>query len=121
MGPVDVRYEIGGKVALGIMFERLGDHHRTKVGTSDADIDDSLDGFASVPLPSPTAHGISELLYVFQDFGNFINTSLGNIIRPETAKSDMKDCTVLRGVDMFACEHLVTVLLDTGLTNQIEK
>jgi hypothetical protein len=103
------------------MFERLADHHRTKVGTSDADIDNSLDSLAGVPLPSPTAHGVSELLYVFQDFGNFINTSLGNVIRAETAKSDMKDCTILRGVDMFASEHLVTVLLDTGFTNQIEE
>jgi hypothetical protein len=58
---------------------------------------------------------------VFQDFGNFIDTGLGDFIFPETSESDVKDSTIFRGIDMLSGEHLVTVLLNTGFTDQFEK
>lgn len=58
---------------------------------------------------------------MLQDFWDFINTRFGNVIFPETSKRDVKDRTILRGVDMLSGEHLVTVLLDARFTGQIEK
>jgi len=121
MCSIDVGYEVRGKVALGIGFQRLRHHYGTEIGTSDADIDDGGDGLASVPLPRATAHRIGELLDVLQDLRDFVDPRLGNFISPETSKGDVKDRTILRGVDMLSGEHLVTVPLDARLAGQFEK
>jgi hypothetical protein len=58
---------------------------------------------------------------VLQDSRDFINTRLGDVIFPETPECDVKDGTILRGVDMLAGEHLVTVFLDARFADQFEK
>jgi len=121
MCSIDVGYKVRGKVALGIGFQRLRNHYGTQVGTSDADIDDSGDGLASVPLPCATTHRIGELLDVLQDLRDFVDPRLRNVVCPETTKCDVKDRTIFRGVDMLSGEHLVTVPLDARLAGQVEK
>ena len=118
---IDVGYKVWGKAALGIDLQRLRNHYGTKIGTSDADVDDSGDGLASVPFPCATTHRIGELLDVLQDLRDFVDPKLGNVVCAEASKSDVEDCTILRGVDMLSSEHLVTVLLDARFADQFEE
>ena len=52
---VHVGDESEGQAAVAVMLERLVSHHRPKIGTADADVDDVPDSFAGVPFPSTAA------------------------------------------------------------------
>ena len=66
MGSVDVRDEVGREVPLGIGLESLGNHDGTQVGTTDTDVDDGVDAFSRVSLPSSVPNGLGELLDVLK-------------------------------------------------------
>lgn len=119
MRPVDVGYEVRGQIPLGVLLQGFRHHDRAEVGTSNTDVHNGFNSFPRVPLPFPTSHGVRELFDMGQYPTDLVYTTFLNLeIVVEVAKGNMKNCTVLRGVDMFTCEHLVAHGLDISLADK---
>mmetsp|Transcript_40401 Transcript_40401/g.72796 ORF Transcript_40401/g.72796 Transcript_40401/m.72796 type:complete len:592 (+) Transcript_40401:163-1938(+) len=65
--PIDIRDEEHFKIAFAVRLERLGDHDRTEVGPSDANVHDRVDGLAGVALPGSIADVFGERLDLGED------------------------------------------------------
>lgn len=120
---VNVGDKVERQVALAIMLERLGDHNRAKVRSTDTNVDNGVDGLAGVTLPGTRPNGVRKLLHVLQhtcDLGNSllldVESTLGGV-----TKSHVQHSTVLGRVDVLAGKHLVAEPLDLGLTGQVEQ
>ena len=79
VGAVDVRDKVSREVALGVVAQGLGDHDGAKIGSTDADVDDGLDGLACIALPSAATDGVGELLDVLQHGRDLGNASLSRV------------------------------------------
>lgn len=121
MGTIDVRNEVSREVALRVILQRLGDHHRSEIGATDTDVDDGVDRLASISLPRPIPHRIGELLDMLEDVSDLIHTRLLGVQLPKPTKSDVQYGTVFGGVDVLSGEHLVAVFLDASLADEIEE
>ena len=121
MGSVNVRDEVGCEVPLGVGLESLGNHDGTQVGTTDTDVDDSVNALSRVSLPSSVANGLGELLDVLKHSRNISDTLLVDLELVEVTEGDMEDGTILGGVDVLSGEHLVPVGLDFSLPNEAEE
>jgi hypothetical protein len=106
---------------LGVCFECLGHHDGAEIGASDTDVNNGVNPLACVALPLAAANGVREGLDVLEHPGDLIRASLGDLELVKVTEGDVKDSTVLRGVDVLAGEHLVPVCLKLGLTDEREK
>jgi hypothetical protein len=119
---VDVGYEVGREVALGVGLQRLGDHHGSQVRSTDANVDDGVDSLARVALPLPAPHLLREILDVRQHAPDLVNAALLDLELPvQVPQRDVQHGTVLGRVDVLAGEHLVPVLLHLGLAREGEQ
>lgn len=122
---VNVGDEVGLQVPLAVVFEGLADHNGTKVGTTDTNVDDSVDGLAGITLPGARANRVGELLHVGKDRLDLVNTGLRDLeaalVSRGVSESNVQDGTALRGVNVLAGKHLVTESLDLGLTGEIKE
>jgi len=66
VGSVDVRNEVGREVPLGVGLESFGNHDGAQVGTTDTDVDNSVNALSRVSLPSSVPNGLGELLDVLK-------------------------------------------------------
>jgi len=121
MGSIDVGDKVGGEVPLGVGLERLSNHDGTQIGTTDTDVDDSVDGLSRVSFPSPVPNGLGKLLDMLEDSGNLAGALLADLELVEVTEGDVKDGTILGGVDVLSGEHLVPVGLNFGLANKVKK
>lgn len=122
---VNVGDKVGLQVPLAVVLEGLADHNRTKVGTTNTNVHDGVNGLASVTLPGARADRVGELLHVGEDGVDLVNTGLRDLeaalVSRGVSESDVQDGTVLRGVDVLASKHLVTESLDLGLTGEVKE
>lgn len=123
VGTIDVGDKVSMQVTLRVRLERFGDHDRTQVTTTDANVDDGVDALAGVPLPFTRANGVGKLLHVVKDALDFIGTCLLDVelVIKDVAQSDVQDGTVFGGVDVFTGKHLATELFNTSLTSEVKK
>ncbi len=113
------------EVALAVVLERLGHHHRPEVGTADADVDNVLHGLAGVALPLARAHLVRERLHVVENALDIADALLldvpATLRHRRVAESNVKHGAALGGVDVLALEHLVAELLNVGLTGEAKE
>jgi hypothetical protein len=112
MGTVDVGDEVHLEVPLGVVLEGLGDHDGSEVGSSDTDVDDVGDGLAGVALPLTRADRVGEGLDVGEDVKDLVRSGLVDLPVGEVSEGDVKDGSVLGGVDVLAGVHVIPGLLD---------
>lgn len=122
---VDVGDEVGLQVPLAVVLEGLADHNGTKVGTTDTNVDNSVDGLAGVALPRARANRVGELLHVRKDSLDLVNTGLRDLeaalVSRGVSESNVQNGTALRGVNVLAGKHLITESLDLGLTGEVKE
>ena len=121
MGSIDVGDEMCSEVPLGVGLQGLGDHDRTQVGTTNTDVDDGINGLSRVSFPGSVSNGLGELLHVLKHGRNLTDALLANLELVEVTESNVKDCTILGGVDVLPGEHFVPIGLDFGLPNEAEE
>jgi hypothetical protein len=116
---------VSGQIALGVRLESFADHYRTKVGTSDTDVDDIGDGLSGVTLPLARTDSIGELLHVVEDSFDLVGSLFLDVeglgVREDVTQSDVQDSSTFRGVDVFSSEHGISESRYLGFTSQSEK
>jgi len=126
VGSVNVGDEVRLEVSLRVVLERLADHHRSEVGSTDTDVDDGVDALAGVTLPCAGSDLLGELLDVVQHLVHVVArallvnlpTALG---RWRVSESNVQDRSALGRVDVLSRKHGITEGLDLGLTGELEK
>lgn len=122
---VNVGDKVGLQVPLAVVLEGLADHNGTKVGTTDTNVDDGVNGLASVTLPGARANRVGEFLHVGKDGVDLVNTGLrdleATLISRGVSERNVQDGTALRGVNVLAVKHRVTERLDLGLTGEVKE
>jgi hypothetical protein len=119
---VNVRNEVALEALLSVRLESLSDHDGTEVGSSDTDVDDGVDGLAGVTLPLARADLVRELLHVLQHALDLVSSRLVDLeLATDVAEGDVKDGTVLGGVDVLASEHVIASGLEVGLFGEVEE
>ncbi len=106
------------------MFERLVSHHRTKVGTADADIDDVPDTFAGMAFPFAVADAIGKFRHFVEHGVNFRHDVLSiheDACPFRCAQSDVQDGAVFRDVDFLATEHGCDPPAQIGFLGQLDE
>ena len=121
MGSVDVGDEMGREVPLGIGLESLSNHDWAQVGTTDTNIDNSIDALSRVSLPSSVPNGLGEFLDVLKHGGNLTDTLFAYLELVKVTEGDVKDGTILGGVDVLSGEHFIPIGLDFSLPNEVEE
>ena len=106
------------------MFERLVGHHRTKVGTADADVDDVLDAFAGVALPLAAPDAVGEIGHLVEhgmDLGHDVFSSHDNGRALRRAQGHVQHGAVFREIDFLATEHRRNPPAHIGFLGQLEQ
>ena len=106
------------------MAQRLVGHHRAKIRTTDADIDDIPDPLAGVPLPLPATDTVSEDSHLPEHLVN-----LGNDIDPIhlddsvlwSTQGHMENRPVLGDVDLLTGEHFIPVPFKAALLGEFDQ
>jgi hypothetical protein len=141
VGTVNVGDEVELHVALAVRLKSLGDHdgaatlesglRRLDIGedkgysqvrTTDTDVDNGVDGLAGVTDPLAAADLLRELLHVLEDLVDLLDNALAVDLHGRVggvAEGDMVDGALLGEVDLLTLEHVVTELLDLGLTSEL--
>jgi len=118
MGSIDVGYKVGLEIAFRVWLEGLSHHDRTKIRTTNTNINDGVDSFSCVALPVAASDRFGKLLHVVEDALNLIDTSFGDVEVIKVAKSNVKNSAIFRGVNVLAGKHLVTIFLNFGFFDQ---
>ncbi len=112
---VDVRNEENGRRIFAfsrlvcVRLESFGHHDRTEVRTADTDVHHVLDGLARVALPLTGTDELREFFHVLEHSANFRHHILAvdaNRIVTLVTESGVKNCTLFRGIDLFATKIL---------------
>ena len=104
VGAVNVGAEVHVQIALGVRLEGFADHDRSKVGPSDADVDDVLDRLTGLSLPDSVANVLGELLDLGKGFvyvGHDVLTidDYGGV--GLVAKGNVQNRAALGGIDLL--------------------
>ena len=124
VGAVDVGYKYHMEGALAVALERLVGHHRTEVGTADANIDDILNGLAGMAFPVAGTNLIGKGLHLLEHGMHLrddilaINLDHGILWRTQR---HVQDGAVFGGVYFFAGEHRFDPRLQVGGFGQAEQ
>ncbi|KAG5455398.1 MAG: hypothetical protein BJ554DRAFT_5199, partial [Olpidium bornovanus] len=126
VGAVHVADEVDVEAAHRVGPEGLGDHHGTKVGAADADVDDVCDALTGVPDPLARADPIGGGAHLGEDALDVGHDVLaidvdGRGAVPDVAQRDVQHGAALRDVDLLACEHGVAVRHQAGLPRELEE
>ena len=119
--------DIGNKIDFGRIFavsgfvcirlQRFGDHHRTKIGTADADVHHITDFLARKSKPLARTNQMRERFHVFENSANFWHHVLAidaNRIISLIAESGMQDGAFFRRVDFFSREKFLAHRIKSG-------
>ena len=124
MGAVDVGNEVELHALLAVRLEGLGDHDRAKVGATNADVDNGVDGLASVALPLARANLLGEGLHVIQHAVDLLDHALAVDLHGlvgGVAQGHVVDGASLCEVDLLALEHVIAKLLNLCLLGKLDK
>ncbi len=100
------------------MPERLVRHHRSEIGSADANVDDGPNGLTRVAAPLAVPDEFGEGAHSLEDLVNLrhhvdtVNDQRGVLWH---AKRDVQHGAIFRDVDGFSGEHGVSTLLDPRL------
>ena len=117
VGGVDVGDEPARDARVGVVAQRVVDHHRAEVGAADADVDDGGDLLAGRARPLAAAQPVGEIAHPVQHLvhvGHDVLAVDGQLDALGLPQRGVQDRAVLRGVDVHAGEHRVAVLLEAG-------
>ena len=119
--------DIGNKIDFGRIFavsgfvcirlQRFGDHHRTEIGTADADVHHITDFLARKSKPLARTNQMRERFHVFENSANFWHHVLAidaNRIISLIAESGMQDGAFFRRVDFFSREKFLAHRIKSG-------
>lgn len=96
----------------------------SQVRSTDANVDDCLDLFASIPLPFSTANLLRELFHVLQDFVVLLDNALAVHLHGlvgDIAESNVVDSSLLGEVDLLSRKHLISKFLELGFLCEIDE
>ena len=124
VGGVDVGDEARRDAGVGVVAQRVVDHHRTQIRAADADVDDGLDAFAGRAGPLAAAQPVGEVAHPVEhrvhvgDDVLAVDRQLGTAGQPQRG---VQHRAVLRGVDVHAGEHCVAALLQACRAGQVDQ
>ena len=124
VGSIHVRHEPERQIALAVVLQRLVSHHRTKIRSTDPDIDQVANALAGMSLPLAAANPIAELRHGVEhgvNLGDDILAVYQDGLTFGRTQSDVQHSTVLRDVDPVAAEHGVEPVAQASLLRQIEE
>lgn len=124
VGAIDVGNEVELHALLAVRLEGLGDHDRAKVRSTNANVDNGVDGLASVTLPLTRADLLGELLHVIQHAVDLLDYALAVDLHGlvgGVAQSHVVDSASLCEVDLLALEHVIAELLNLCLLGKLDK
>jgi len=96
----------------------------SQVGSTNANVDNVLDGLAGVTLPLTTPDLLGEFLHVLEDLVDTLNNALSVDLHWPIlgiAESDVVNGALLGEVDLVAIEHVITKFLQLGLLSQFHE
>lgn len=118
MRSVNVRAEVWMQRAVSIVFQGFGNHDWTEVRAADTDVDHGGDLLACVSLMLTGSQSIREGLHLLERFSDLLNARLSQTLEwirhVRVSQSNVKDCSILRSVDVLARKHRISVLLHIG-------
>ena len=121
---IDVGNEPARDARVGVVAQRVVDHHRPEVRAPDADVDHGGDPFARRAGPLTTAQPVGELAHPVQHFVHVGDDVLAVDAQLDTAwlpQCGVQDRAVLGGVDVHAGKHRVAVFLEAGRLREIDQ
>src|SRR5215471_12635724 len=107
--------------AVAIVLERLVRHNRSKVGTSNPDIDDISDRFPGVALPGAAPDAIGEVGHFVEDsmdLGNDVLAIYDDGSAAGCAQGDVEYGSIFGDVDLFTAEHRVDARSQLSLLSE---
>src|SRR5271157_6085863 len=105
---IDVGNKTKRQSALAVMLERLVSHHRPKVRTTDADVDDVANAFGGVAQPSAASDAIREVRHFIQhgvDFRHDVHSVNNDRCSLGSPQSNVKHGAILCDIDLVPAEH----------------
>jgi hypothetical protein len=124
VGAVDVGNKVELHALLAVRLEGLGDHDRAKVRSTNANVDNGVDGLASVTLPLTRANLLGELLHVVQHAVDLLDYALAIDLHGlvgSVAQGHVVDSASLCEVDLLALEHVIAELLNLCLLGELDQ
>ena len=124
VGAIDVGDEVELHALLAVRLEGLGDHDRAEVRATNADVDNGVDGLASVTLPLTRADLLGEGLHVIQHAVDLLDYALAVDLHGlvgGVAQGHVVDGASLCEVDLLALEHVIAKLLNLCLLGKLDK
>ena len=121
---VDVGNEPERQTALAVMPERFIRHHRSEIGTADADIDNVADSFSRVAFPRAAADTLAEFSHSVEHGMNLGHNVLAVDLDGRSSGStegDVQHRPVFRDVDLVASKHGVDPLSQAGFLRQLNE
>ena len=124
VGRVDVGHESAAQALLDVGLQGLVDHHRTKIGSADPDVDHGLDPLAGDAGPLAAAHLVGERVHLVQHLVHLghdvdaVHDQTGVARQPERG---VQHRPVLGDVDVLAGEHRVPALGQPDLVGQVHQ
>jgi len=107
---VDVGDEAERELAVGIVPQRRGGHHRPQVRATDADVDDAANPLARVTEPFAPAHPLAEGRHPVEHLvhaGHHVRPVEDDRLGPRGPQRHVQHRAILGGVDPRAREHRV--------------
>ncbi len=124
IGAIDIRNKTKRHRTLAVVPERFIGHHGTKIRTSDANVDNIFNTLASMSLPVTATNLVAKSTHSFQDSMNLRHHILAinhDFLAFRSTKSDMKDSTIFRNINLIAMKHRINAIAKTRLLSQLAK
>lgn len=123
VGSIDVGDKVASQVPLGVRLQGFSHHDRAQVGSTDTNVDNVSNLFASVTSVLSRSNGFRKLLHVVQDFLDLISTLLLNLVLviENVSEGNVQHSSVLRGVDVLSRKHGIPEFGYLGLPSEVEQ
>src|SRR5277367_2920146 len=121
---IDVGYKAELHRAIAVFAKRAVSHLRSKIRTSDANVDDRLDFLSSVTFPLATPDAVGKGRHLVENrvnLRNDIDTVHENLLRPRSAKRHVKNRTFFSDVDFLSAKHSVASLRHAPVGRQLQQ
>ena len=124
MCSVNVRHEVAPKSVLPVGAKCFADHHRSEIRTSNPDVDDVGNGFASVALPRAATHVFGKASHLIEnliDKGHHVLAVYFNGPIAPIPQRDVEHRAALAEIDTLAAKHSLDELRNLDLHGQLNK
>ena len=126
IGSVNVGDKVSLQVSFAVMFQGLANHDRSKIRSTDTNVDDSVDRLSSVTFPSSGSDLFRKLFNVVEDLVDVISSSFlvnlpSTLGRRWVSESNVENSSVFRSVDVLSRKHGISESLDLSLSSEIEE